>query len=301
MLAALAATGLVGIGACARETVPEPVRLRLATGPAGAVYREIGAAFADVWNAAWDQEVVELVLTDASVDNLELLLAGDVDLGLVNVDVVADHRHEMAALLRVFDSVLHIVVPEDSPISSVAGLDGRRVSLGLPGSGTRFIADRLLTALDVEVDAFSLSQTDGARELSEGTLDAFVSLAAMPTPAISWLLTRPGKAFRFLDLSGETVELQRRHPGEYVAVTISAAVYPGVMSAEAVAVATLLAAQPQLTDPVAAFLTRTVIEEAATLRVSRPEAQQINARSGVATAPIRLHPGAADYYRSIKP
>lgn len=298
---ALGCAGLLALGGCSGPAPPEVDRLRLATGPAGAVYREMGGALAQVWNEVWGREVVEVVPTDASVDNRDLLLAGEVQLGFVNVDVGQADRDRLPALLRVFDSVVHLVVREDSPVTSMADLQGRRVALGLPGSGTRFTCERLLENAGVSVEVESLSQADAAEAIVDGEVEAVFSLTAMPTPALTWLLEESGHRYRFVDLQEPSAGLQAAHPGEYLSVTISSAVYPGVSPANSLAVSTLLLTIPELSDDLARFLTSTVIEQAETLRERRPEAGQINPRTAVATAPIPLHPGAADYFRSVKP
>ncbi|MGO1316960.1 MAG: TAXI family TRAP transporter solute-binding subunit [Cellulomonadaceae bacterium] len=301
LLGALAAAGAGAavLGGCSRA-LPAPQPLRLATGPAGAVYREMGGALVELWNEVWDAPAVTQVLTGASVDNLALLLSGEVELGLVNVDVAAERRTEVRALLRIFDSVLQVVVPAASPVRRLADLDGLPVSVGLPGSGTRFLTDRLLEAAGIEVRAIELGQLDASHALLADEVEAFITLTAMPTPAVEWLLDQPGEGFRFLNLEDEAARLHAAHRGEYLDVVVSTAVYPGAATTPTVAVPTLLAARPDLPDDVAELLVRTTLEEAARLRSLRPEAWQINPRTAVATAPVPLHPGAAAWLRSVK-
>lgn len=296
----LATAGALVLAGCSR-TEPAPPALRLATGPAGAVYREMGAALIQLWNGAWGSDVVQAVPTGASVDNLGLLLARDVELGFVNADVAGPHRDELRSLLRVFDSVVHVLVPAGSPAHGLADLEGLRVSLGLPGSGTRFVADRLLEVSGTSVARSGLGQQEAARALAEGRIDALVSLTAMPTPAVSWLLDQPGDGYRFLPLGPAVSRMHEEFPAEYLDVTISQAVYPGAAATPTIAVPTLLLARADLPDDVARFLTRTTIEGAATLRDARPEAWQINPRTAIATSPVPLHDGSAAWFRAVKP
>lgn len=296
----LAAAGALVLAGCSRPE-PAPPRLRLATGPAGAVYREMGAALIALWNDTWGVESVHAVLTGASVDNLGLLLDDEVELGFVNADVAGPHRNELRSLLRAFDSVVQVLVPVGSSVHTFADLAGLRVSLGLPGSGTRFVADRLLELSATSVVPSGLGQQEAAHALAEGRIDALVSLTAMPTPAVSWLLDQPGEGYRFVPLGPVVSRMHEEFPAEYVDVTISQAVYPGAAPTPTIAVPTLLVARPDLPDDVARFLTRTTIEGAATLRDARPEAWQINPRTAIATSPVPLHPGSAAWFRAVKP
>ncbi|MCU4748388.1 MULTISPECIES: TAXI family TRAP transporter solute-binding subunit [Streptomyces] len=273
--------------------------LKLATGPEGATYRESGAALAALWNEALDREAVEIVFTEASVDNLRLLRGGEVDLAYGNVDVLRPYDGETVALLRIFDSVVHLVTLRDSGIRALADLAGRPVALGLPGSGTRFTGGRLIEAAGVPVEVRDLGQTAAARALVDGEVDAVFSLTAMPTPAISWLLAN-APPVHFVDLAAEAETMRYAHPGEYLPVTISGAVYPEVATTATLAVPTLIAVRSGFPTEAARFFTRTAVEGAAALARTRPEAYQINPRTAAATVPITLHPGAAAWFRSVK-
>lgn len=299
-VAAAAGVGVLG-SACSRRGLPAVERLSLATGPAGAVYREMGAALAQVWNRVLGADVVRSIYTDAAVDNIRLLRTDEADLGFVNVDVVQDtDAPGLRALFRVFDSVVHLVVPQGSPVQRLEDLAGRRVAVGLPGSGTRFTCSRLLAAAGVEVQVVTLGQDEAAQALRSGEVEAAFSLTAMPTPALVSLIADAGAGYRFVDLGDVSARLIEEFPLEYLDVTISGAVYPGITSVSALAVPTLMLAHPTIGDDVAELLTRTVIEEVEALRELRPEAGQINVRTAVATSPVPLHPGAVAYFRWIK-
>ena len=123
----------------------------------------------------------------------------------------ADRLRALAALYR--ESV-HVVVRADMPISGIADLRGRRVSIDEPGSGTRVEAQILLKAFglgegDLEITD---SPTGASRDaLEAGRLDAFFLVAGWPIPAITELV-RSGTA-RLLSLRGPNVErLLRARP-----------------------------------------------------------------------------------------
>jgi TRAP-type uncharacterized transport system substrate-binding protein len=48
-------------------------------------------------------------------------------------------------------------------------------------------------------------------------------------------------------------------------------------------------------------LTRLLLERREALAAAHPAAERLDIRSAIATLPVPLHPGAARYYRSIKP
>lgn len=293
-----AGLGLLTLAGC--STAPAaPGQLRLATGPEGGAYREVGAALARLWNREWGEGVVEPVSTDAAVENLQLLQGGEVELALVNVDVAEAAAGSLRALVRVFDSVMHVLVPSESSARTIEDLAGLRVCTGLPGSGSRFTTTRILELADIEVEEVALAQAHAVVEMSEGRIDAWMSLSAMPTPAVETLLSERGR-FRFVEL-GVHSELLAAYPGVYVDTTISPSIYPDAEPVRALGVPTVLVVRDDFPDDLAHFLTGVTMGGVEELAGARRELWQIDQRTAVATTPIPLHDGAAQWYREHKP
>lgn len=297
-VAGLTAAGLVLPAGCGLSLPDAPRPLRLGTGPEGAVYREIGAAFVDVLRRQWPGSRPELVPSQAAVENAALLDAREVEIAFVNIDVARLDSNDAVALARVFDSVVHVVVEEDSGIEGFADLDGRRMAAGLPESGTRFLIDRILAVTGVRPELVDLSQAASVSALRTGEVEAVVSLTGMPTPAVQQIVA--GGGVRFLDLGEEARALARAHPLEYFTVTIPSSMYPPLQAARTIGVPSLLATLPEFPADAARTVTRLLVENGPALSRVRPEAGQITARNGAVTVPIPLHPGAAQYFRSTK-
>lgn len=304
----LGALGVLGIAAspllaACGSSLPSPRRLRMATGPAGAVFLEVGRAFAPLLEREWPGAQVRVDSTAASSDNADRLVDGSADLGFVNVDVAREHPGDLVALARVFDSVLHVVVPEGSDVRSFADLEGRPVAGGLLESGSRYVVDRLVEVTGTRPDLRSYTQRASVQALQDGTVDAVVSLTGMPTPAVQTLATTrlsDGGGTRLLDLAEETRELERRHPEEYFTVTIPSSMYPPMTAATTLTVPSLLACRADLPRDVARTVTRVLLDHSQELSDVRPEAGQINARTAASTVPVPLHAGAADHFRAAK-
>ncbi len=298
LLAALAA-GLP-VAACTSTPTPELAELVLATGPDGAVFREIGGALAAALADQMPNTRVIARPSSASVENLRLLKAGTAQLGLSSLDSVADlaDLDGISAIGRLYDSFLHLVVPEASPIRTFADLAGRRVSLGPVESGTEFTARRLLLLLGVRADDVRMAHAESARQLEAGTIDAFMALTGIPTPAISGLVGR--FPIRLVPLAEQALALAKSFPGPYVPVTIPATTYGDLPANDTVSVPNLLLATTSLSDDVGEVVTRTVFTESERIVAGHPEASRINIRTGIATGQVPLHPGAERWFRSVK-
>lgn len=298
LLAALAA-GLP-VAACTSTDAPDLAELVLATGPEGAVFREVGAALAAALAEQLPRTKVIAKPSSASVENLRLLKEGSAQLGLSSLDSVADlpSLDGINAIGRLYDSFLHLVVPEASPIRTFDDLAGRRVSLGPTESGTEFTARRLMRLLGVEADDVRMAHAESARRLQAGTIDAFLALTGIPTPAISGLV---GKfPIRLVSLADQALALVNAFRGPYVPVTIPAKTYGDLEANETVSVPNLLLATTSLADDVVEVVTRTVFTESQRITAGHPEISRINIRTGIASGQVPLHPGAERWFRSVK-
>ncbi|WNV89645.1 TAXI family TRAP transporter solute-binding subunit [Umezawaea sp. Da 62-37] len=298
LLAALAAG--VPMAACTSTATPELAELVLATGPDGAVFREVGAALAAALADQLPDTRVVARPSSASVENLRLLKEGGAQLGLSSLDSVADlpTLDGISAIGRLYDSFLHLVVPESSPIRAFADLAGRRVSFGPVESGTEFTAMRLFRLLGVKADDVRMAHSESARQLEAGTIEAFLALTGIPTPAISGLVG--GFPIRLVPLADQAVALANAFQGPYVPVTIPATTYGDLGPCQTVSVPNLLLASTSLADDVVEVVTRTVFTESERIVAGHPEASRINVRTGIATGGVPLHPGAERWFRSVK-
>ncbi|OLT28772.1 C4-dicarboxylate ABC transporter substrate-binding protein [Nocardiopsis sp. CNR-923] len=292
-----------GLTACGHGDVPAPPELVIATGPPGAVYREIGGALADVLDERMPGTDVRSVESGASLDNVRLLASGQAQLGLANLDLVTAEEvtesEGLSAIGRVYDSFLHLLVMADSPVRELADLEGLRVSLGASDSGTEFTTTRIADAYGLTVDAVLVNQADSADLLSRGELDAMLSLTGIPTPAIASLALR--RTVRLIDLSEAADALAQAHPEAYFPASIPATTYEGVPTTPTLSVPNLLLCRNDLDEDLAHLVADTLFTRSTHLAATRPEAAQINVRTGISTGDVPLHPGAERWFRDNKP
>ena len=289
---------------CTRDPAPELARIVVATGPPGAVYREIGGAIARLLDEHFTNQEVVTVETGASHDNLILLASGEADLGLANLDSIlaTDVTSEDAAIGavgRLYDSFVHLVVLADSPVRRLADVEGLPVSLGEVNSGTEFTAEQIIDVTAVRPQEVRLDQADSAAALASGDIDAMFSLTGIPTPAIADLAEE--RPLRLVDLSDTADAMVNAYPEAYFPATIPATTYAGVPACPTMSVPNLLLCRKDLPEEFVRQVTETVYTGAARLAEQRPEAAQINVRTGISTGVVPLHPGAEEWYRKNKP
>lgn len=144
-----------------RDTLPR--RITIAAAVRGGLYVELAEILAAYLEARTGRPVA-VFETRGSEDNRDRLLAGSVDLGVLQAGAVA--MPGLAVLTPLYDDVVHVVVRRGRGIEELHDLRGRRVALGPPGSGMRASAEQVLghyrlTPADlVDTEAYFLTLLD---------------------------------------------------------------------------------------------------------------------------------------------
>lgn len=303
------AAGVAAVAGCGRrswEDLPG-TRLVLATGNPGGVFHRYGDALATVLTERLTGLTVTTLPTAASVENVRLVAEGAADLALSLADTAADAMRgtgaftaptELSALVRTYDSYVHLVVRADSPIDDVQNLLGRRVGLGAVGSGTNVLARRILREAgvatgDVVVDASDLGVA--ARRLRAGRLDAFFFVSGIPNSAVADLARRV--PIRLVELERWAPALVSRYGPEYVSAPVPLSVYDLPVGIDTVSVKNYVLARPGLPADVAYAVTRVMLEDQSAVDRLAPGVRQPTTSTAIFTSPIPLHPGARRYFR----
>jgi TRAP transporter TAXI family solute receptor len=148
------------------------------------------------------------------------------------------------------------------------------------------------------VDQRNLNLDDSIRALSAGEIDAFFFSGGLPVAGIKQLSAQIPT--RVVDLSPWAAGLREAYSDVYVVRDVPTSAYqtPAVAT---VAVPNLLVVSASMPDDLAYALTRLLMEKRDVLAAAHPAAEGLDIRSAIATLPVALHPGAARYYRSVKP
>ena len=181
-----------------------PKRVVLATGPEQSAYEAFGQRYAQAL-AAYGI-TVELLPSQGSADNVELLRSGQADLGFVqggSGHIRTDDAEQMFTLGSLFVEPLWLFYREDAArtrnrtqrIGTLKELRGWRVNVDTPGSGVPQLFTRLLDAngmLPTDLRLSQLAQTPATVKFIGGQLDAIVFASAPESQLVQMLLQTPG-------------------------------------------------------------------------------------------------------------
>jgi TRAP transporter TAXI family solute receptor len=275
--------------------------LSLGTAGTGGIYYPLGGAITNLLSAGDTLRQYTAEVTGGSVENVNRLREGQIDLGFALAVSVFEAFHggadygEPFASLRVvaplYPNMVHLLVPRNSTANSLADLAGARVSVGAAGSGTEEVARQLLEAYGLsyeEVDARFLTFSESSSSLRDGAIDAAIISVGYPAAAVLEATTTGGA--RLLSFEPDRVAaLQERYP-YYSPGVIPAGVYPGVEGdIRSVAMMNWIVAREDLDDDVVTRLLYILRDQKESLARVHEMAGQIDLRT-LRNAPIPLHP-----------
>lgn len=154
-----------------------PEKIRIATGTAGGRYRAVADALGNEI-ASRSGVPVEMLETRGSVENIERLQRGELELALFQSEAVAYDSGNHASIRsagNVFSEVVVILVRRDSGIQSVFDFSGKRISIGLKESGDRATAQIVLDHCGIsinEIEAETLDYSAILQGFRDAKLDA---------------------------------------------------------------------------------------------------------------------------------
>jgi TRAP transporter TAXI family solute receptor len=298
---------VAGLAGCASDP-PRIGHLVVAGGPPGDVYAALAAGLADAARERWSIEATALT-TGGAKENLQLVADGQVDAGFATIDTAQQATHGEApfsgslpivALAGLYDDYLHLAVPADSPIRTLADLRGHRLGTGGSGLAARILTDRLLyTGAVREVTTVTIPPAELGAALTDRRVDAIAITGGLPTPAVADLArTMP---IRLLPIADERDALFRSFPDQYLSRSVPAPTYGLPGGTETVGVRTVLVVRAGLPEEVAHAITQLLFEARPRLAAQHEEAKRLDLRSALDAYPLALHPGAIRYYRESKP
>ena len=275
--------------------------LILGTATPGGGFPVYGAAYSEALNAQEPRLRIETRNTKGSTENVPLLEAGKLDIGLVAGEfasaVFAKPGTQLRVVAAMYSSPGLFIVRGDSPYRGIADLKGQPVVLGTPASGITALGKTVLESLDITVKPIYVEKAaDGPAMLMDGRAAALWG-AGVGWPAFTALAKSGG---RFIAPSaGEVQRILARQPA-LQAVTLPALSYPGQDAAlHSVGSWSYVLARPDLPEQTAYLLARAIHRAEAPLAARLPQARETTMANTLQAAPRRelIHPGVLRYLR----
>jgi TRAP transporter TAXI family solute receptor len=328
LAALLALVGLLALGVLlsnglgqAQTAIPGRMSFQIATGSTAGTNFSVGQAIAGLVShppgvgrceTATVCGPAGLILSartsSGSLDNLRMVNAGLVDSAIAQGDIISEglagrgpfgrqkltHVRIIAAL---YPEQVHLLALKPG-IDSVSDLRGKRVMLGVEGSGTDVIARKILAAFRVPERTVKAVRAESGSEialLKSGKADALFLVAGVPLDAVKEALVG-GAHLVPIDGKGRD-RLVKQSPG--LQPSLIAGAYLGAKPVETVATRAWWITRDSAPDALVYGITRSLFNPAnhMALAASHPAAHDIGLGTAAKDPPAPIHQGAARFYR----
>jgi TRAP transporter TAXI family solute receptor len=291
---------LTSLGGCsAARSEPAPAQTwRIATGETGSLIERAATALFDGLEQNVPGLAATIVATPGSQRNVEALQQGEAEAAFtmsdVTYDAYADSSRQLRGIAVVYTTTLHLVVRPEA-VRSLADLEGRRLGIGTPGSGSVFTARLVLGELgagNARMEAIPFAEA--ADRVVTNRLDGLMISSNFPTSSVSRALAGGARLF---PIDGPAVDRLRQEYPFLHPMLIPANTYPGQPTAvRTIGIDNLLVCRADLDADLVYAFTRHFMERLPLAAQQFPSLRLVSPARAAST-PIPLHPGAARYYR----
>lgn len=304
----LAATAIYAAGG-SETAKQQTLFMNIGTGGTAGTYYPMGGAIAEIINANVPGVNSTAVSTGASVANINKLGEGELQMVFVQNDVTyyayngtemfQERRYQaLRGIATLYSETIQIVTVRGSGVRSFADLGGKRIAVGAAGSGTEVNARQILEVLGLTYDDIRpqyLSFAEAANGLRDGTVDAAVVTAGVPTAAIRDVAAQ--RDVVIVPVPDDIADLLIERYPFYTIFSIPAGTYPGQDDAvQTLAVKAMLVVDESLDGEIVYNITKAIFENVDRIGLAHAQGKAISIATAEEGMPIPLHPGAERFF-----
>lgn len=278
----------------------------LATGGASGPYNIIGTSLTEVYNQTYGVNS-KTQTTGASVENMNLINQGKVEMAFAMSDVVNDavlgQNNFSAPITKIqqiaalYPNYVQIVTSKSSGIKNFEDLKGRRIAVGAQNSGVEVNARNLLKGFgmtydDVNVDY--LGYAEAADALKSGKLDAAFLTSGLPNSSLMEL--EQGFDLQLVSIDPAKVAEIAKDQTYFTAKEIPAGTYGNEEAIPTAAIMNAFVVSSDLSEEDVYKLTKTFFDSLDKLKTAHQAAAGISLETAQQGLVAPIHPGAKKYY-----
>lgn len=289
----------------------------IGTGGITGVYYPTGGAIARIVNQKRDQYGIRVMVesTAGSVFNVNAIMAGDLEFGLIQSDrqyqainglaewEQKGKQKDLRAVFSIHPESVTLVAAVDAGIAKIEDLKGKRVNIGNPGSGQRQNSIDALTAVGIDYNTDLVAESVNAAEapglLQEGQIDAFFYTVGHPNGAIKEA-TAGARKVRFVPVSGPGIDKLIAGSPYYGKATIPVGFYPEVQNdsdVETFGVKATFVTSAVVADEVVYAFAKEVFDNFEQFKKLHLANATLTKANMLEDQAAQIHPGAMKYYK----
>ncbi|MBU0986935.1 MAG: TAXI family TRAP transporter solute-binding subunit [Proteobacteria bacterium] len=303
------------MGGAPTNVQAKTIYVTIGTGGITGVYYPTGGAIAKMVNEKRKEYGIRATVesTGGSVFNVNAVMSGDLDFGVVQSDRQYQAIHGLAewkdagpqkdlrAVFSIHPESVTLVAAVDAGIKSIADLKGKKVNIGNPGSGQRQNSIDALEAVGIDYEkdlqAEGIKAAESASLLQDGRIDAFFYTVGHPNGSIMEA-TSGKRQVRFASITGVD-KLLAKYP-YYAPAIIPIELYPNADNKEDVqtfGVKATFVTSAKVPDKVVYAITKEVFDNFEDFKRLHPAFQVLTKANMLEGLSAPIHPGAMKYYK----
>ncbi|MBA7517170.1 hypothetical protein ES705_09223 [subsurface metagenome] len=301
----------------AGEAGPQKVFATIGTGGVTGVYYPAGGAISRIVNRKYDEYKVKVTVesTGGSVFNINAIMAGDLEFGIVQSDRQSQawlgeaewkdkgKQEDLRAVFALHPESVTLMAADDAGIKTIADLRGKRVNIGNPGSGNRGNAIDALTNAGInwetDIKAEQLKAVEAAKMLQDGRIDAYFYTVGHPSGSFKEA-TAGRRKVHFVPI--ENVDNLLNKYSYYAKSYIPISHYPNATNTADVptyGVKATLCTSIKVPENVVYAVTKEVFENLDDFRALHPAFAILSKENMLEGLTAPMHPGAEKYFKEV--
>jgi TRAP transporter TAXI family solute receptor len=283
--------------------------INILTGGTAGVYYPLGSALTKIYGDNIKGSKVQVQVTKASVENLNLLQEGKGEIAFVLGDSAKDawagnedagfknKLDKLRIIGAIYPNYVQIVASKGSNIKTLTDLKGKRISVGAAKSGTELNARAVLAAAGMSYKDLGkveyLPFAESVELIKNRQLDATLQSAGLGVASLKDLANSVE-----INVVAVPADVVKKMGAPFIPGTIPAETYKGQTTAvSTTAIVNYLVTRKDVSDATAYQMTKLFYENLPALVAAHSAAKDINVKDAANNPPLPLHPGAAKYYK----
>jgi len=288
----------------------------IGTGGVTGIYYPTGGAISRMVNKKKDLYKIKATVesTEGSVYNVNAILNGDLDFGIVQSDRqyqayngLAEWKdvgpqRDIRSVFSIYPEAITLIATEASGINSIHDLVDMRVNLGNPGSGHLQNAKDVLDAFSVIEDSFKAEYVKAVEApglMQDQRLDAFFYTVGHPNGNIKEA-TAGRISVKFIDISGPQIDAMLEKYPYYAKSYIPISLYPmakNTVNINTIGVKATLVTSSKVSNEMVYAITKEVFDNFQYFKKLHPVYQTLTKKDMLSGLSAPIHPGALQYYK----
>ncbi len=301
----------------AGEAAPQRTFVTIGTGGVTGVYYPTGGAISKMVNQNFDTYGIKATVesTGGSVFNVNAIMAGDLEFGIVQSDKQyqayngtadwesAGKQEKLRAVFSIHPECVTMLAADDSGIEKFEDIVGKVINIGNPGSGQRGNAQDIMEAYGIDwekdIKAEGLKASEAAKMLQDGRIDAYFYTVGHPNGSFKEATSGARKA-HFVPIT-KIDGLLADFP-YYAASYIPVKEYPNATNTSDIdtfGVKATLCTSSDVPDDVVYAITREVFENLEDFKKLHPAFAVLTKESMLTGLSAPIHDGAMKYFKEV--